>query len=327
MAASMSEMVHRIAGAPEQSGCESREAFHCWICGVLATRGQPRTAWAGANFVGQNKARCVESMLVCEACVYVMAGRPPDTARMWTHLVEGDTHRRENKGGKPAIRAFLRAPHAAPWAAAIADSGQKHVIPWTPINVGGQAGGAVLFEESRVELPCDDDGWRLLDELTELLTGGATKEEILRGDYGPRAWELLGARLRTFEARRGAALRGGAWFELAVWLAQRDEVAVAERMAAEKETKNARRRRKGAAANPDGGGGARTARRVPRDAGVQRAQALDHTPGPHESGSAEQRERRGVGDADDAHAPTGGAYGEQLSLLPRPRRRGARVAK
>lgn len=37
-----------------------------------------------------------------------------------------------------------------------------------------------------------------------------------------------------------AYLRGGAWFRLAVWLAQRDEEAVAQRLAAEKEAKRAK---------------------------------------------------------------------------------------
>jgi hypothetical protein len=233
---------------------------------------------------------------------------------MWTHLVDGHTHERANKGGKPAIRAFLRRPHAERWFAAIADSGQKHIIPWCPVNAAGQSGGRVLFEELVVDLPRDDEGWDLLDAMADTLTAGATKEEIGSGNYGPRAWQLIGAALRETEAWFGA-LRGGAWFELALWLAQRDEVKVATRMEAEKDA----RRRKGKVAKPDSGGAARDPSRVSANAGVLAAEALGSAARPDASGGKKQRKPRGVAHDDVANVAAVGAPSEQLSLLERPR--------
>lgn len=314
-----SQIIHRIHGSRPHPDCVDVSAFRCWVCGGESMRGVLRHRWMGANYTGQNKARCPSSEHVCEACVTVMAGRPPDTERMWSHLVEGDEHVRVNKGQKPAIRAFLRRPHRAPWFAAIADSGQKHLIPWTPINAPNQPGGRVMFEEVIVELPRTDDGWRVLDDITDALTDGATKEEILRGDYSPRAWQLLGAdRLRALEAT-WSRLRGGAWFDLAVWLAQRDEEKVKERMAAEKaakEKKDAGRKGQGAAADAARRGRARAAERVPADAGVLSAQALDADPRADACVRAADGDARGVGVQDDADASARGPTGEQLALFP-----------
>lgn len=276
--------------------------FHCWVCGAKAERGQERWKWAGTNYTGQSKARCPPSDYVCESCIVVMAGRPPDTERMYSHFVEGASWLRVNKGQKPAMREFLRRPKGEPWFAAIADSGQKHIVPWCPVNAPGVRGFAI-FEEALVELP-DGDGWRLVDDIADMLTGGATKEEILPGAWGARAYSLLGERIEEFEAQWGS-LRGGSWFDLAVWLAQRDEAKVAERMAAEKvaaaekkakaKTKEVgggtRKVGKGKATNAHGGDDPRPAKRVPADAGVQRAEALGPAVGPGEG------EREDVGDA------------------------------
>lgn len=277
----------------------------------------------GSNYTGQNRARCPSSVRVCEACVTVMAGKPPNTERMWTHLVEGSTHVRANKGQKPAIRDFLRRSHSEPWFAAIADSGQKHIIPWCTVNASDQPGGSVLFEEALVELPRDARGWSLIDEMTSLLTAGATKEEMATGAYGSRAWSLCSSELRSFEDRRGT-LRGGGWFDLALWLAQRDEDKVAERMAAEKAATKAKKEAKSAtrgtgkraAANADGRGRDRAAERVPQDARMQRAETLGPDTGPNEVSSSVECESRGVADDDDANVAAGSVSVRQLSLLP-----------
>lgn len=290
-------------------------SFWCWVCGGASVRGMSLAKWMGTNFTGQSRARCPSSTAVCEACVSVMAGRPPNTERMWSHLVEGASHVRVNKGSKPAMRAFLRRSHASSWFAAIADTGQKHIVPWCPVNAPNQTGGQVLFEESLVILPSSEDGWRLMDDITTALTAGATKEEIGRGDYGSRAWQLLGHEaLRALEGSL-ATHRGGSWFELALWLAQRDEEQVQARMTLEKETKRGRTS-KGKGKNADSGGAARAAISVPPNSGVQRAEAL---------GSAARSDARvGTvdGDAgrvahhDDKNAESGGSAGRQLAFFP-----------
>jgi len=136
-----------------------------------------------------------------------------------------------SKGQKPEIRAWLRRPHKGPWFAAIADTGQKHVVPWTPVNYHA-ARGRARFEEREFALP-DERRFALLDDLEALLTAGATKEETQTGDYSPSTWIRCGPLLEAFEARWSTE-RASVWWDLAVWLSQRDEARVAERIEAEK---------------------------------------------------------------------------------------------
>lgn len=135
-----------------------------------------------------------------------------------------------------------------------------------------------MFDESPITLP-GRDGWAIVDDAAELLTGGVTKAELESGDYTPRAWQLAREGVEAFE-RSWARMRGGAWFRLVVWLAQRDEDAVAERLAAEKETKSAKKQRGKAkpkrernSARADGGRDSRPEKVVSGKRG-QRDQAL-----------------------------------------------------
>lgn len=247
---------HKAAALPQ--GLDG-EWSRCWVCaGETHGRGCPIAQWDGANFTGQTKVRLPRSQAICEPCLWVMARVsevPGHGAREgqtcgpnWRNFsvlyAAGESLTIASKGDKPAIRAWLRRPHATPWFAAIADSGQKHVVPWCPINGAGSR--RVLFEESPVALPADDAGWRIVDDLTALLTAGATKEEIDGGAYAS-ALTRCEPEVRAFERAYGH-LRGGAWFSLCLWLAQRDEAAVAERMARESEARTEKKRREREAA-------------------------------------------------------------------------------
>lgn len=187
----------------------------------------------GSSFVGQNKVRCPESSRVCEPCLFVMSrtspvpGRPPAPGkkfggnfRNYSHLWEASGYyQNASKGEKPRIREFLQRDHAADWFAAIADSGQKHIIPWVPINPPGNA-GLVLFDETIVSVnPATAMLW---DAMAALLTAGATKDEIQSGAYTPFTWMRCPDDVRRFEGEWGHQ-RGSAGFALAIWLAQRDE--------------------------------------------------------------------------------------------------------
>jgi len=143
-----------------------------------------------------------------------------------------------SKGEKPIVLNFLRRDHHGMWFAAIADSGQKHVVHHTPPNLLGP-GGTVLFEETLVSIP---PGLSLVDEMTALLTAGATKEEILIGEYSQFTWLRLETAIREFEGRN-AKRRHTGWFRLALWLSQRDEAAVAIRIEAEKAAEKERKAR------------------------------------------------------------------------------------
>ena len=333
---SASQVVHEILGAPTSTECGAVDDFLCRICGGASTRGIRHNRWNGR--VTQNKVRVSDAVHVCEACAYICArdnpvpatfknGRSGQNFRLFSHLVEGTTYRPVTKAHKPEILAFLRSHHDGDWFAAIADSGQKHVLPWTPVNGPGR-GGRVLLEETIVVVPSDDASWRIVDEIKALLTAGASKADIASGDYSGYSLSRCADAIVRFEGER-AHLRNGAWFELALWLAQRDEGEVAERVAAEKAaasakkaaaktTKpkgpkaNAKRGNKGKAPHPDRRGNARDAGRVPPNAGRKHPKTLGPDARPREVERANDGKRGGVGHGDGADAAAGRA---QLSLF------------
>lgn len=326
-------LIWTLHGSPRLD-CEPATG-RCWVCAGPCERGQRVEDWSGTNFTGQNRVRCPMAAHVCEACVFVCSrtspvlGRPAKEGkklggnfRNYSHLYErgwaspafgdggpaGLGYVNASKGEKPAIRAFLAHEHAGTWFAAIADSGQKHVVPWAPLNAPGRA-GRVLFDEQIVRVPDDQS---LVSEMMVLLTAGATKEEIERGEYGARAWQLCGALLAAFE-RAHARERHGGWFALALWLAQRDEESVQRRIAAEKDERDARRKRERKAPNTDGRARAGGARGVPGEPARKRAQALGPDPGPTTGSGADDGHPRGVGN--EALSEPGPASAEQLGLF------------
>jgi hypothetical protein len=295
----------------------------------------------GANFLGQNKVRCWESNAVCEACCCVTAwttpmampvpgaeliaaanaekkavarakklaeggklGKERDLGwRLFSVLYEAGEVLAINKAGKPRILEWLRRPHKAPWFAAIADSGQKHVVPWCPVNAGPI--GRVLFEERELTL----GDFALVDDTSALLTAGATKDEIASGQYEPRTWMLCPDAIDAFEARWSHE-RASSWFELSTWLAQRNEAAVAARMEAE----SARRIAAKNSGRSDGGSSDRGAGGVPRKRG-KRAEALGPIAGPDQGSGTNDEQPGRVDDVTPTATPTREPKQRQRSLF------------
>lgn len=348
---SAAQLLFEHIGSPRSEDCDNlHEPEPCWVCAGLAVRGMRvghgAREWGGSSYTGQSKVRSPSSRHVCEPCVYLhsritpVPGRPAAEGkkfggnwRNYSHLFEqgaATPYQNASKGEKPLIRAFLRAPHAGLWFAAIADSGQKHVLPWAPLNPGGST-GRVLFDETVVDLPRDPAGWGLVDDMTALLTAGATKDEIVTGRYESGAWMRCGSAIGAFESRHAGA-RHGSFFTLAVWLAQRDEEAVAARQATESEARAARkvaaktarkptpaktskakkegssndgkvdRRAEGKAPHGDGGVYFGSAPRVP-DGRSESAQALGSDPIAHAERGAPVDDGRRVDNGASAGAP------------------------
>lgn len=337
-------LIWEACGSPPDEDCSDIHQGQCWVCGGETKRGMPREKWSGASFTGQNKVRCPGSNFVCEPCVHVTSriapvpGRPPAEGkkfggnfRNYSHLWEdGRTPRYLNasKGEKPRVLSFLRAQHDGAWFAAIADSGQKHVVPWCPVNPPGTRRGLVLFDETIIQLP-DAAGWELVSRAAELLTAGATKDEISSGEYTAWTWQRCPGAVRDFEDAFGRALRGGSWFGLALWLAQRDEAAVSERQAREKAEaqgkkdkaakprKEKRREADDRAAQAPGNAhrvaADEPAQRIPCDAEREHAEALGPVADAH--GSRSEDERRGRRVADGGRPRSAAPRGAQLDLF------------
>lgn len=160
------------------------------------------------------------------------------------------------------------------------------------MNLGGR-GGLVRFEERAVRL----GDWRLVDDLTALLTAGVTKAEIERGEYRVTSLMHSAEAVRAFEAQ-WATQRGGGWFALALWLAQRDETAHAA-------IAQQRKERHGRDTERHGGLGARRARRV-SGGGRKPADALGADRDADARRSEDDDDGQRVADAHPARTAVGG---------------------
>lgn len=327
IAATPAGILFALAGSPPQDGCAELDGANCRVCGEQSiARGLPYTRFGSATFTDQNKLRDWGALHACEACVWAHAwnvppGFPPPeegkkgvNLRLYSHFWHAGEYHAWNKANKPQIREWLRAPKSGPWFAAIADTGQKHVLPWTPMNLSPR-GTRVRFEEQNITI----GDYALIDAMTDALTAGITKEEIERGEYGVRAWTIARRHVESFESDHGRALRGSAWFALALWMSQRDEEAVAVRLADEKQKReekkaNAKpgRRTKGDAPRPDGGAAATDPKRVPCR-GSKPAEALGPAAGAVPGSVDAQRGRERVGDEHRPVVPLGRPI--QISLF------------
>lgn len=296
-------IMHALVGSPAIDHAEDDPAL-CWVCGVVQPRTLPLKRWPASKSATQEKSKALHATRVCEPCVWSCMwvlppgmekpakGRGPNLC-LYTHLYDERGYRYENKATKPAILSWLREPKHGAWFACIADSGKKQTVPFSQMNHAGVVAGMVRFEDRNVRMPSSVDGWRIVDECADLLTAGATKGEVESGEYRPGTYERCAATVRAFESEHARRARGSAWFDLVVWLAQRDEEAVALRQKAEKD--EAKRRR--GASKRDGKCGASATGAVPQGRG-QRAKALDADRGPHEERAPDIGEPVGVGRGD-----------------------------
>ena len=257
----------------------------------------------------------------CESCEGSGVSCKGYNWRLFSHLYEENWQQSGQqapgyvnctKGDKPLIRAFLDRAHSGKWFAAIADSGQKHILPLTRWNFGSNtSAGIVMFDEAEVQIPGDVS---LIAITCDLLTAGATKDEILSGDYRLATIERCGDSVRVFE-RIARDERGGNWFDLAVWLAQRDEAAVEQRLenekAAKKEATSAKQRTKNPARNAGDRNDTVNTKRVPaRSKGQASAGLLDPPREQDAGGGAPVQVSQSLGDP----IPGGNAANQRRQL-------------
>lgn len=310
--------LHSMAGSPQMPGCDDHPAS-CVVCASTQPRTTRYESWQGSAFTNQDKLRGHGlSDRVCEPCVWAHSWvAPPDkppnppgtkglNLRLFSHFwSERGGYVSLNKANKAAMRTWLRArTNGERWWACIADTGQKHIIPW--VREQRRARGVIRFEERDVVM----GDWALVDAMTAALTAGVTKAEIESHGFTPRAWELARPEVETL-IRLAVDAYGSGWWALSIWLAQRDEDAVATRLAAAKETKAAKAEKAKAngrsATKRSSKGGSRSAR-VGDTGGVpevwsERAGPLEPPARPDDRGSADQREHRAAGDDVPADAP------------------------
>jgi hypothetical protein len=156
-------------------------------------------------------------------------GRPPAAGkklggnfRNYSHIVEivdGEVRYANATKAEPEIvTAFLQRAKEGTWYAAIAESGQKHTIPWAPPNPPG-VGGVVAFDDQLISVPHAPDRWELLPAIESLLLLGVPRGVILDGCWTVDLVRKHGEALRAFDVTWDHE-RGGGFFHLTLHLAK-----------------------------------------------------------------------------------------------------------
>jgi hypothetical protein len=200
----------------------------CKICGQ-ASDGVSFADWVKPTFTDFDKLQSGE--IVCNACLFFfeeaslelarrMGKDKPQRMRNYSHFVVNGEWTPLSKGNKDKMRELLLGD-TFPELAAVADSGQKHVVFRAVRNAPNSKAGWVQFEEQRVFVKPDE--LRGLLEIVEGLYAGFSKGEIESGEYA--GWRILQFGLPLWDELESKvkAIRGKPIFSLALFLAQRSD--------------------------------------------------------------------------------------------------------
>lgn len=200
----------------------------CRFCGQ-ASDGVSFEKWVKPTFTDFDKLQSGE--IVCNACLFFFEEASPELAkrmgkekpqrmRNYSHFIVGGEWIPLSKGNKAQMRELLLGD-LFPELAAIADSGQKHIVFRASRNQTGSKAGWVQFEEQKLYLIPDE--LRGLLGPVELLYAEFSKGEIETGDYaGYRILKFGMDRWLELE-NQIKAMRGKPIFSLALFLAQRSD--------------------------------------------------------------------------------------------------------
>lgn len=205
-----------LAGSPPMPGDAEGT---CRVCGNDGI-GLSFASWVRDTFTDWDKLK--PGRIICHGCQFMFAeasellavkvGKDkPQRMRNYSHLIVDNTWHALSKGQKREMRDLL---FRSPSLAVIAESGQKHLL------FRAQPGW-LQFEEQAA--PLDTSTLQYHMDVVDALYLHFSKAEIASGRYAPRRIKACGA--NTFEALEGQAapLRGGLYFDVALFLAQQED--------------------------------------------------------------------------------------------------------
>lgn len=211
--------IYHASGATHVDG---PEVGLCRLCGA-DDRGQAWGAWVKDTF--NDLDLTVPGTIVCRGCLLLtenfstwyqkLLGRDkPQKPWTWSHFVLRGEYVVLSKADKSRmVEILLQDPEFA----VIAVSGQKHLAFRARPHV---------WQYETVQVPADPG--RLEEALaatTPLYEAGATKAEILSGQYAARSIQRIGLREWRRMEDRMRQFRGSAMTELAVFLTTKQEAA------------------------------------------------------------------------------------------------------
>lgn len=200
----------------------------CRFCGQQG-EGENFQTWVKPTFTDHDK--LLPGDIVCNDCLFWfdeanaelatrMSKDKPQRMRNYSHFVVNSEWIPLSKGDKSTMtKLLLSTPF--PELATVAESGQKHIVFRATRNPQGGRAGWVQFEEQSLWLEPDDLRGAL--DVIEPALSTFSKGEIESGNYLPHRIMVYGLDLwRELEAA-AKPLRGGLFFSLAIFLAQKRE--------------------------------------------------------------------------------------------------------
>jgi len=208
-----------------------------WHCGKAA----PLRDALGAGFTDWDKLAQPGSPAVCQACVFVMGSKPPETFRLWSVVYRSDWDEAPSSNDKfaylkgpktfattkadmgPVVDTLIDPPRdeLAHWSVSIADSGQIHTLPFARIN-WSDGPWTIRYEREDVSSTPREFA-EILYHAMSLLCAGFIREDVLSLDPHPSKLVKHGIDVWRRHAEPLRSWRRSPHLALAVTLAKRDE--------------------------------------------------------------------------------------------------------
>ena len=232
-------MVWELAGRPRRASLPAEPVpAACAMCGRHATETvHVKHTIAGKSFTDQYLLACPDSDRTCYACAWACTGKGMDQVRMWTIVARTDrTLPPSNPKAAFATehvhftsRADMRLvvdtlanPPDGDWLVCVAESGQKHTLPYTKVNHGA---GQWRVRMDALDIVATPEQFRhVLGHVIRLRAAGFTPEEI--ETLTPAVGRLTADTLPVWQHHAGELTpwRGSPLLHLAVFLPTKEHL-------------------------------------------------------------------------------------------------------
>lgn len=204
----------------------------CYLCGGSGAPTKPLSTLS-KNFTQHALARSPSSDQVCESCLQALAGKPPDTLRMWSLLWREDGRYSQPSasglagprvwlGNKADLRPIVETlvfPPDSSWVCCVADSGKLHTLPFAVVNSGRQ--WVVRLDRIDVEGSSAEFA-HVLGRVARLVGQGFSRKSIREGE--PTVYELVKFGLDFWKENSTEAVASSPLLELALLVTKKDHV-------------------------------------------------------------------------------------------------------
>jgi hypothetical protein len=229
--ATASQAIYRALQPADGKRSTHTASGPCALCGGVWSEYVRFADAFGPSFTDYDRLVSPTSPWLCVPCSWSLGSKPPETFRLWSVVYRADRPAAPSnpkaflqspalhltaKNDVREIVDVLTAPPDCEWAVAVASSGQKHTLPFAPLNVGAGP-WQVQFEGHRIA--CAPDRFaHLLYHATELTIAGHNRDEIASGILSVSATVRAGVAFTQHHYTPLRPLAGSALLELVCFL-------------------------------------------------------------------------------------------------------------